>query len=425
MLTPFEQAITFIKVGDIEKGKQLLIEVLKQNPKDEKAWLWMTRCLTDPEQKRYCFDRVLKINPQNQYALEGLKRLEDSVPAMLQTKAMQEQAVEKKQPASTGIVAQNQRGETIPNRMKKLWTSGLGGKAVIGCASLFAFCCLCSIPVLIFRPAIPAPAPTAILSGLLTTQVDAATQIHLPTDTLAATNYPAVTNTLALIATQTAAPLSTLTLIPIAQGASCIPGNPPPTGKVVNVVDGDTIKVALDQDGQTYTVRYIGMDTPESTTQVEYFGAEASMQNLQLVSGKNVTLIKDVSETDRYGRLLRYVIVDGLFINYELVAQGYANTASFPPDIACIPTFQAAEQKARASGLGLWNAPPTLAPLPTVAPSVGNAPCNCSGMDLDCKDFSTHSQAQACYNNCLAQGFGDVFRLDGNDNDGLACESLP
>jgi hypothetical protein len=198
---------------------------------------------------------------------------------------------------------------------------------------------------------------------------------------------------------------------------------------VVDVVDGDTIKVLLDEDGKTYTVRYIGMNTPESTTQVEYFGAEASAKNAQLVFGKNVTLIKDVSETDPYGRLLRYVIVDGLFINYELVAQGYANMASFPPDVACIPTFQEAEQEARTSSLGLWNAPPTLAVvIPTLSTENGDgsAACNCAGPDLDCKaNFSTHAEAQACYDYCIAQGYGDVFRLDGSDNDGLACESLP
>jgi endonuclease YncB( thermonuclease family) len=195
---------------------------------------------------------------------------------------------------------------------------------------------------------------------------------------------------------------------------------------VVEVVDGDTIKVLLDQDGQSYTIRYIGMDTPENTSQVEYFAAEASAKNVQLIYGKNVTLIKEVSETDVYGRLLRHVLVDNVFVNYELVAQGYAKTVSYPPDIACIPTFQEAEQKARLSNLGLWNAPPTLAPLPTLAPSAGNAACNCSGPDLDCTaNFSTHAEAQACYNYCVSQGFGDVFRLDGSDNDGLACETLP
>lgn len=273
-----------------------------------------------------------------------------------------------------------------------------------------------------------APVPTIDMSALQTSVV----QTVFAQATLdAPTSPPLPTNTLP--ATETAAPLPTATSAYTALGASCIPDNPPQTGKVVEVVDGDTIRVLLDENGLVYSVRYIGMDTPENTSQVEYFGAEAEAKNLELVYGKKATLIKDVSETDQYGRLLRYVIVDNLFINYELVAQGYANTASYPPDIACIPIFQEAEQKASASKLGLWGAPPTAAPLPTQvaqptqAPSGGgNAVCNCSGPDLDCKaDFSTHAQAQACYNYCVSQGFGDVFGLDGNDNDGLACESLP
>jgi len=236
----------------------------------------------------------------------------------------------------------------------------------------------------------------------------------------APTNTPLPTNTSEPTATLLFTPTSSQTAL----GASCIPNNTHQSGKVVDVVDGDTIKVLLDQDGQTYTVRYIGMDTPESTSQVEYFGAEASAKNVQLVFGKTVTLIKDVSETDIYGRLLRYVLVDNIFVNYELVAQGYANTASFPPDIACIPTFQEAEQKASASKLGLWNAPPTLVVVPTSpgAGSGGNAPCSCSGSDLDCGDFSSHTSAQACFDYCKSQGLGDIFRLD-RDNDGLACES--
>lgn len=217
-------------------------------------------------------------------------------------------------------------------------------------------------------------------------------------------------------------------VIPVT-GLSCIPNNSPQTGKVVQVVDGDTIKVLLDQDGLTYSVRYIGMDTPENTSQVEYFGLEATAKNMELVNGKTVTLIRDVSETDRYGRLLRYVLAGDLFVNYELVAQGYANTVSYPPDISCIPMFQAAERQASDANLGLWGAPPVLAVVPTTSTSGdgtgGNAPCTCSGPDLDCQDFKTHTAAQACYVYCRDTGYGNTFKLDGNDNDGIACESLP
>ncbi len=70
--------------------------------------------------------------------------------------------------------------------------------------------------------------------------------------------------------------------------------------------------------------------------------------------------------------------------------------------------------------------PPTATPTsaPVVQPSPPPAPCNCSGPDPDCGDFGTHAAAQACFNYCMSQGYGDVFRLD-SDGDGNACESLP
>ena len=97
-----------------------------------------------------------------------------------------------------------------------------------------------------------------------------------------------------------------------------------PDRPVVEIVDGDTIKVTLDADAKTYTLRYIGMDTAEMNPPGLYMAAEAKARNEQLAYGKSATLIKDVSEVDRYDRLLRYVIVDNVFINYQLVAEGYA-----------------------------------------------------------------------------------------------------
>lgn len=289
---------------------------------------------------------------------------------------------------------------------------------------------LVSITILVFivswaclgTSAVPTQDANAVNTYIAETAAAANIETHSAvTSTSAATVTAEPTSTPLPLATDTSAPLYILVT-----GGSCIPNNPAQTGRAVEVVDGDTIKVILDQDGLTYSVRYIGMDTPENTSQVEYFGQEASAKNSELVYGKPVTLIKDVSETDQYGRLLRYVLADNLFVNYELVSQGYANTASYPPDVACIPTFQEAERQAAASKLGLWATPPTLVVVPATVPSGGgNAPCSCGGPDLDCEHFNSHSAAQACYQHCVSAGYGDVFRLDGSDNDGLACESLP
>lgn len=135
--------------------------------------------------------------------------------------------------------------------------------------------------------------------------------------------------------------------------------------QVVSVTDGDTIRVRL--DGGTYPLRYILVNTPESD---EPLGAEATAANRRLVEGQTVYLLQDVSETDRYGRLLRYVfLADGTHVGAELVRQGFAQLSSFPPDIARAAEIQAAQQEAMTAGRGLWAS----APAPTPGGRSGNA----------------------------------------------------
>lgn len=122
--------------------------------------------------------------------------------------------------------------------------------------------------------------------------------------------------------------------------------------KVVRVIDGDTIELT---DGRR--VRYIGVDTPEigdPRRNIECFAKEAMEENKRLVEGKTVRLEKDVSETDRYGRLLRYVYIGDVFVNAHLVRQGFARIDTVPPDVAHQQKFLQAEQEAREQGRGLW-----------------------------------------------------------------------
>ena len=125
--------------------------------------------------------------------------------------------------------------------------------------------------------------------------------------------------------------------------------------QVTRVIDGDTIEVSI--DGQIYKVRYIGIDTPETvhpTKGEEPYGREACDKNKELVEGETVTLEKDVSEIDHYGRLLRYVYVGDLFINAELVRLGYAQVATYPPDVKYQDLFLELQREAREEGRGLW-----------------------------------------------------------------------
>jgi len=183
---------------------------------------------------------------------------------------------------------------------------------------------------------------------------------------------------------------------------------------VISILDGDTIDVLINNN--VYRVRYIGVDTPESN---EYYFNPATAFNQNLVFNKNVTLIKDISETDTFDRLLRYVIVGDTFVNYELTRQGFAHAAQFPPDTACADKFQNAEVAAQKDKSGMWMPTPT----PYIVLSNGEGSGNCHPSyptvcipppppDLDCGDISYRSFQVLS---------PDPHRFDGDD-DGIGCE---
>jgi len=115
---------------------------------------------------------------------------------------------------------------------------------------------------------------------------------------------------------------------------------------VTSVIDGDTVELA---DGRR--VRYLGIDTPESG---EYYAEEATARNKDLVEGKTVELQRGDRDQDEYGRLLRYVYVDGVFVNAELIAGGYAKAYIFEPDDRYSQILVQLEQYAKMREQGLW-----------------------------------------------------------------------
>jgi len=127
---------------------------------------------------------------------------------------------------------------------------------------------------------------------------------------------------------------------------------------VTRVIDGDTVEV--DISGAIHKVRYIGIDTPElddKHPKCRALAQEATRYNRQLVEGKTVRLEKDVSETDRYGRLLRYVFVGDTFVNAELVRQGLAWVKSYPPDTKYQDYLEEMEAEAKQNGRNIWPPP--------------------------------------------------------------------
>lgn len=305
------------------------------------------------------------------------------------------------------------------------------GMLIFSAGGVIILCSVACVLVFLVSGPLLLTAPTAEIAQGLTKpiEVSKAAEVTPPT----ATTIPTVIPTVTLFPTPTPVPTTIPTAIPLpptpalpAIGA-CAGLNERVPARVVNVVDGDTIDVVIGE--QNYAVRYIGMNTPERG---DPSGPAATNFNSSLVKDQVVTLVKDVSETDSFGRLLRYVFVGDLFVNYELVRQGYATATSYPPDTACDLTYQTGQLEAQVSKVGMWavmiqpTLPVRLAPtvpvsVPPTQPPVGGGTCNCSGPDLDCGDLGSHTNAQACFDYCRSQGFGDVFNLD-RDNDGLACE---
>ncbi|WP_420640373.1 thermonuclease family protein [Candidatus Poriferisocius sp.] len=129
---------------------------------------------------------------------------------------------------------------------------------------------------------------------------------------------------------------------------------------VVEVIDGDTVVVRVAD--HTEHVRLIGIDTPETPggfLPEECYGEEASAFTRSLLpAGTAVSLTRDTEARDRYGRLLAYLhrTDDGLFVNLEIAAQGYAEALSIEPNTIHAAAFRSAEAAARDRGLGLWTA---------------------------------------------------------------------
>jgi micrococcal nuclease len=140
-------------------------------------------------------------------------------------------------------------------------------------------------------------------------------------------------------------------------------------GEVTRVVDGDTIEVRITgrvdgpgagdtRTGGSYDVRLIGIDTPESVkpnSPVECFGREASAAAKALLQGSDVKLVKDVEETDRYDRLLRYVYLGQELANARLVVNGYAAAYTYPPNVRHSELFVQLQRDAREHNRGLWS----------------------------------------------------------------------
>jgi len=220
---------------------------------------------------------------------------------------------------------------------------------------------------------------------------------------------------------------------------------------VVRVIDGDTIEVA----GGT-RVRLIGVDTPETGA---CFASDATRYAGELLpAGTRVRLVYDVQRLDQFGRTLAYVykLSDGVFVNLAVARNGFAQQLTVPPNVAHAEEFRMAAASARTANLGLWSGcaapapvtsttmtrPVPLTAAPTTQPTIARlvpttpAPAAESGChpsyagacvptgfsDVDCAGGSGNGPGYVSEKRFRVIG-PDVYGLDGNDKDGIACES--
>lgn len=202
-------------------------------------------------------------------------------------------------------------------------------------------------------PAPPTDTPTPVPTGTPTPVPPTATPTPAP-----AAHAPIPRPT-----TPAAVPTPTPTATTPAPARAPSPPAPAPVptrtnGQVVQVLDGQTIRVDLG-GGSVVTVRYLGIDTPAARLQgggAECYGAESLARNNALVGNKMVRLVKDVSDVNAQGQLLRYVYVGDLLVNAELVREGDAAAAPAPPDLAFAELLLDLQRQAQAQKIGLWGA---------------------------------------------------------------------
>jgi len=241
-------------------------------------------------------------------------------------------------------------------------------------------------------------------------QVDPSEDVVDPTLTLTDSPTKGVTSTA----------LASPTLPPGGAAACVSARSQRQVGEVIQVFDGDMIMVRIGDDDAL--IKYIGIEAPGME---DPFGEEASNANRDLVSGEQVTLVRDVTNFDPEGNLLRFVFVNDVFVNNELVNLGYAEAIDAGPDSACSDLFQSSEDSAREKNVGIWEPlsepTKTLAPLWTDTPSPLRGKCSCDGEDnLECDDFRNWVDATQCFLKCKRRGKGDFYNLD-PDGDNIAC----
>lgn len=180
---------------------------------------------------------------------------------------------------------------------------------------------------------------------------------------------------------------------------------------VVRVIDGDTIHVMV--SGKKYKLRMIGVDTPETvhpSKPVQFYGKEASDYTKKQLKDRTVYLQKDLSDTDKYGRLLRYVWLEKpssdnpsqeeiskYMYNAQLIINGYAYSYSYQPDTRYSQLFARLQHQAQENSVGLWDEDKLKAFNQTHPDSIDTRPLNGGKSIKDSNKNLTRKDAKKTY----------------------------
>lgn len=302
-----------IRAGKKEQAAALLVSHLKDYPKDKKAWLLLSKCLDDPAKQKGCLKKVLEIDPKNDKARKGINLL----------------------------ILQKEKA-----RSKKLRRRLVRGFLVFSIAlpiTILSFLgfyfgsdgqTLASILDMVYQVL-----PTQTESVPLSTpqQNEPVNSFILPELT------PVIITTTELEMEPTVDPLAN---IPTSYCVSA--ESPREVAQVITVTDSETLHVEL--NGHLATIRYIGIDTPDLD---QPFGVEAFDINRSL-EGQFVVLVKDKTDVDEDGRLLRYVFLGDYFINYQLLEWGLSEVINPGPNSACAGLLLVGQNIAIEQKIGVW-----------------------------------------------------------------------
>jgi hypothetical protein len=302
------EASTLIKKGNRGKAKELLVEILKNNPADEKAWLLLSHCVTSRQQKIYCLKNALRANPEYLVARHRLLKFE----SRSRRKHHTERVYFSVTIASSLVIV-------------------IGAFALVG-----------------IYPRVKAASAynQEIISSTDSSYLVFSSIPDTPEE---------VDEAMTFVNTETEEiPASDIENIPLPDipEAYCVPKDSQREyGKVLQVLSADRILVELNEE--QITVSYIGLDT--STLEDNIYSQ--ALDTNRTLEGQYIILVQDITESTPDGSHPRYVFIGNTFVNYQLITWGLGTAVNSSPDDACVGFFLVAQEKAQDQRAGVW-APP-------------------------------------------------------------------